>query len=94
MARRILDSVLGTIVAAVLIGTIESLGATYPDPQLGGGFGAITSYLRLLATLIIRPHGLFGRPPVHPRRHTTIRTVTSPLDRLAPLIERTPRPEA
>jgi integrase/recombinase XerD len=26
--------------------------------------------------------------------NTTIRTVTSPLDRLAPLIEGTPRPEA
>ena len=36
-----LDSVPGTIVAAMLIGTVESLGAAYLDPQLGGGFGAM-----------------------------------------------------
>src|SRR4051794_439282 len=58
-----LDSVPGTIVAAILIGTVESLGAAYLDPQLGGGFGAMTSYLLLLATLVVRPYGLFGRPP-------------------------------
>ena len=58
-----LDSVPGTIVAAMLIVTVESLGAAYLDPQLGGGFGAMTSYLLLLATLVVRPYGLFGRPP-------------------------------
>ena len=57
-----LDSVPRTIVAAMLIGTVESLGAAYLDPQLGGGFGAMTSY-PLLATLVVRPYGLFGRPP-------------------------------
>jgi branched-chain amino acid transport system permease protein len=46
-----------------LIGTVESLGAAYFDPKLGGGFGAITSYLLLLATLVVRPYGLFGCPP-------------------------------
>jgi branched-chain amino acid transport system permease protein len=58
-----LDSVPGTIVAAMLIGTVESLGAAYLDPKFGGGFGAMTSYLLLLATLVVRPYGLFGRPP-------------------------------
>jgi branched-chain amino acid transport system permease protein len=58
-----LDSVPGTIVAAMLIGTIESLGAAYLDPKLGGGFGAMGSYLLLLAMLVVRPYGLFGRPP-------------------------------
>src|SRR4051794_2810705 len=58
-----LDSVPGTIVAAMLIGTIESLGAAYLDPKLGGGFGAMTSYLLLIATLVGRAYGLFGRPP-------------------------------
>ena len=56
-----LDGVPGTIVAAMLIGTIESLGAAYLDPQRAAS--AMTSYLLLLATLNIRPHGLFGRPP-------------------------------
>jgi branched-chain amino acid transport system permease protein len=58
-----LDSIPGTIVAAMLIGTTESLGAAYLDPQLGGGFGAMASYLLLLAMLIVRPYGLFGHPP-------------------------------
>lgn len=58
-----LDSIPGTIVAAVLIGMIESLGAVYLDPQLGGGFGAMSGYLLLIAMLMARPYGLFGRAP-------------------------------
>src|SRR5215204_5414426 len=58
-----LDSIPGTIVAAVLIGMVESLGAGYLDPQLGGGFGVMASYLLLIGMLMARPHGLFGRPP-------------------------------
>jgi branched-subunit amino acid ABC-type transport system permease component len=37
-----LDSLPGTIVAAMLIGIFESLGAGYLDPQLGPGFGTIS----------------------------------------------------
>ena len=58
-----LDSLPGTIVAAMLIGVLESLGAGYLDPQLGGGFGTIASYLLLMAMLMVRPYGMFGRPP-------------------------------
>ena len=58
-----LDSLPGTIVAAMLIGVLESLGAGYLDPELGGGFGTIASYLLMMAMLLVRPHGLFGRPP-------------------------------
>ena len=58
-----LDSISGTIVAAMLIGTIESLGAAYLDPLVGGGFGAMASYLLLITMLMVRPYGLFGRPP-------------------------------
>jgi branched-chain amino acid transport system permease protein len=57
-----LDSVPGTIIAAMLIGIVESLGAGYLDPQLGGGFGTIASYLLLLAMLTVRPYGMFGQP--------------------------------
>jgi branched-chain amino acid transport system permease protein len=58
-----LDSLPGTIVAAMLIGIFESLGAGYLDPELGPGFGTIGSYLLLLAMLLARPYGLFGRAP-------------------------------
>jgi branched-chain amino acid transport system permease protein len=58
-----LDSLPGTIAAAMLIGIFESLGAGYLDPHLGPGFGTISSYLLLLAMLMARPYGLFGRAP-------------------------------
>ena len=58
-----LDSVIGVMVAAMLIGVVESLGAGYVDPILGAGFGAVASYLLLLGMLMVRPYGLFGRPP-------------------------------
>lgn len=58
-----LDSIPGTIVAAILIGMVESLGSGYLDPLFGGGFGTVASYLLLFAMLLARPNGLFGRPP-------------------------------
>ena len=59
-----LDSIAGTIVAAIGIGVLESLGAGYLDERLGSGFGTIVPYLVLLAMLAVRPHGLFGRPRI------------------------------
>jgi branched-chain amino acid transport system permease protein len=56
-----LDSVAGRIVAAMIIGVLESLGTGYLDPRLGGGFGNVACYLLLLAMLMVRPHGMFGR---------------------------------
>lgn len=58
-----LDSIPGTIVAAMLIGMVESLGSGYLDPLFGGGVGTVASYLLLFAMLAARPNGLFGRPP-------------------------------
>jgi branched-chain amino acid transport system permease protein len=59
-----LDSVLGTIVGALLVGTLESVASGYLDPYLGGGFSTIASYLVLLAVLFVRPYGLFGKPDI------------------------------
>src|SRR5262249_30351538 len=55
-----LDSIIGTIIGAMIIGLIESLSAGYLDATFGGGFGAIATSLLLIAALLIRPHGLFG----------------------------------
>ena len=57
-----LDSVAGTLVAAVVVGVLEAVAASYLDELLGGGFSNIASYLVLLAVLLARPQGLFGRP--------------------------------
>jgi branched-chain amino acid transport system permease protein len=59
-----LDSIAGSIVAAIAVGVLESLGAGYLDESLGPGFGSIAPYLVLLAMLMARPHGLFGQPRV------------------------------
>ena len=59
-----LDSIPGTMVGAVLVGVLENLAAGYLDPRLGGGFSTIAAYLVLVAVLLVRPYGLFGRPAV------------------------------
>ena len=59
-----LDSIPGTIVAAVLVGVVESLAAGYLDPVLGAGFSTVASYLGLIVMLVARPYGLFGRADV------------------------------
>jgi branched-chain amino acid transport system permease protein len=59
-----LDSVPGILAGAVLIGVLESLSAGYLDPVLGAGFSGIAPYLLLLAVLLVRPHGMFGRSMV------------------------------
>lgn len=43
---------------------LENLAAGYLDPTLGAGLGSVTPYVVLLAILLVRPHGLFGRPEV------------------------------
>jgi branched-chain amino acid transport system permease protein len=61
-----LDSIPGTIVAAVALGVLESLAAGYLDPLVGGGFSNVASYLVLVAMLFARPHGLFGHAVLEP----------------------------
>jgi branched-chain amino acid transport system permease protein len=59
-----LDSVPGTILAAILIGVLESLSVGYLEPVMGGGFGTVMSYVVLIGTLCVRPYGFFGRPDI------------------------------
>lgn len=51
-----LDSVLGAIVASLLVGLIEALAAGY----LGGKTRDLVPYVVVLAVLVVRPYGLFG----------------------------------
>ena len=59
-----LDSIPGTIIAAMLIGVLESIATGYLDPHFGGGCGLLACYLVLVAMLFVRPFGLFGREEV------------------------------
>lgn len=51
-----MDSVLGAIVASLIVGLIEALGAGY----LGGKSRDILPYVVVLAILVVRPYGIFG----------------------------------
>jgi branched-chain amino acid transport system permease protein len=59
-----LDSIPGTVLAAFVLGVLESLAAGYLDPLVGSAFSQIAAYLVLLAVLIVRPYGLLGRRDV------------------------------
>jgi branched-chain amino acid transport system permease protein len=51
-----LDSILGAIVASLLIGWIEALGAGY----LGGKSRDVLPFMLVLAVLVFKPYGMFG----------------------------------
>lgn len=51
-----LDSVLGVLLASLLVGLVESVAVAY----LGGEYKLITTFALLLLTLLVRPHGLLG----------------------------------
>ncbi|MEZ5857266.1 MAG: branched-chain amino acid ABC transporter permease [Hyphomicrobiaceae bacterium] len=55
-----LDSIGGAIIAAVMIGLIESLATGYLEPILGSGCGLLAAYIALIVMLTVRPYGLFG----------------------------------
>lgn len=51
-----LDSVLGALVAGLLIGLVEALAGAY----LGGEYKLLATFVVLVAILMLRPYGLFG----------------------------------
>lgn len=55
-----LDSLPGALVAGLLLGMLESIGAGYLDPLVGGGFQDVTAFVMLLLILLVRPYGLLG----------------------------------
>lgn len=54
------DSVLGAVIGGILIGVAESL-TTSLVPGMHGGAGVLVSLVVILAVLLLRPQGLFGR---------------------------------
>ena len=55
------DSVLGAIVAGLLIGMTEKLAEVYVGPFVGGGIEGWFAYAVALVVLLVRPTGLFGQ---------------------------------
>lgn len=56
-----MDSLGGAILAGLLLGAFESVASGYLDPLLGGGTRELVIAAVLIVTIMIRPHGLFGR---------------------------------
>ena len=56
-----LDSVPGVLVAGLIVGIAESVSAGVLDPIVGGGTRDVVASVFILLTVLVRPHGLFGR---------------------------------
>jgi branched-chain amino acid transport system permease protein len=56
-----LDSILGAVVGGLIVGVVENLSAGFLDPVVGGGTKDFIPYLLMIAVLMVRPEGMFGR---------------------------------
>ena len=56
-----LDSIGGAVLAGLLLGIFEGVASGYLDPLVGGGSRDLVVAATLILTILIRPHGLFGR---------------------------------
>jgi branched-chain amino acid transport system permease protein len=56
-----LDSILGAVVAGIIMGLIQQFASGYLDGNWGlSGTGEVMPYIILLIILLFKPHGLFG----------------------------------
>lgn len=56
-----LDSILGAVVAGIIMGLIQQFASGYIDGNWGlNGTGEVMPYVILLVILLFKPHGLFG----------------------------------
>ncbi|MEE4242789.1 MAG: branched-chain amino acid ABC transporter permease [Desulfopila sp.] len=56
-----LDSILGAVVAGIIMGLIQQFAGGYLDGNWGlNGTGQVLPYIILLVILLFKPHGLFG----------------------------------
>lgn len=59
-----LDSIGGALVAGVMLGVVEGSAAAYLDPIVGGASRELVDAAMLILTILLRPHGLFGREDI------------------------------
>lgn len=62
-----LESAVGAVVAALILGVLEVLAQAYLNPLLGHfghNFHGVFPYLVMILVLIVRPYGLFGHQQV------------------------------
>jgi branched-chain amino acid transport system permease protein len=56
-----LDSIGGALLAGALLGIVEGLASSVLDPLLGGASRDLVDAAMLILTILVRPHGLYGR---------------------------------
>jgi len=56
-----LDSLGGALLAGVLLGVVEGLASSVLDLRLGGASRDLVDAAMLILTILVRPHGLYGR---------------------------------
>lgn len=56
-----LDSIGGALSAGVMLGVVEGVASAYLDPIVGGASRELVDAAILILTILVRPHGLFGR---------------------------------
>jgi branched-chain amino acid transport system permease protein len=59
-----LDSIGGAILGGFIVGIVENLAGGYLDPYFHGGVKDIAPFVVLIAILLIKPYGLFGKPEI------------------------------
>lgn len=59
-----LDSIGGAILAGLLLGAFQGVASGYLDRLVGGGSRELVVAATLVLTILIRPHGLFGREDI------------------------------
>jgi len=59
-----LDSIGGAVLAGLLMGTFQGIASGYLDRLVGGGSRELVVAATLILTILIRPHGLFGREDI------------------------------
>lgn len=56
-----LDSIGGALIAGILLGVVEGITSSVLDPLLGSASRDLVDAAMLILTILIRPHGLYGR---------------------------------
>ena len=56
-----LDSIPGAIIGGLIVGIVENMAAGYIDPFVGGGTKDFAPYVLMIAALMVRPYGIFGK---------------------------------
>jgi branched-chain amino acid transport system permease protein len=56
-----MDSIVGALLAGILLGVVEGVAASFLDPLLGAASRDLVDAAMLILTIMLRPHGLYGR---------------------------------